>query len=362
MKPARPDRLPWRRLFFIVLALVGANGFLQKSSGQQAPAQESPAQETTSQETAPETTLRSRSNVVLIPALVKDRQGGIVYGLQVKDFLVEDDGVEQSIRLDDAPDGQPISLVIAIQTGRRANYEFPRIAHLNSMIEPLLDGAHAEVGVLEFDSEIHAVRDFTDDAQRIALDLQNLRSGDDGAAILDAVDSSVKLLEKTAPGQRRVLLLISETRDHGSHMKTEDVVAEIGKANVVMYALAFSPALSNVLDTARGNNNPDLHPEQTEMHKDINFLDLGYRIAQALRKNVPSTVASMTGGEYELFATHKKFEARMTDFTNHLGSRYLLSFAPKNPHPGLHQLTVRLRNDANNTVLARTSYWAEGSK
>ena len=28
-----------------------------------------------------ETTLRSQSNVVLIPALVKDRQGGIVYGL-----------------------------------------------------------------------------------------------------------------------------------------------------------------------------------------------------------------------------------------------------------------------------------------
>lgn len=46
-----------------------------------------------------ETTLRSQSNVVLIPALVKDRQGGIVYGLQASDFIVEDDGVEQLVFL-----------------------------------------------------------------------------------------------------------------------------------------------------------------------------------------------------------------------------------------------------------------------
>ena len=70
----------------------------------------------------------------------------------------------------------------------------------------------------------------------------------------------------------------------------------------------------------------------------------------------------MTGGEYELFATRKKFEVRMTDFTNHLHSRYLLSFAPKDPHPGLHQIRVRLKDARNAAVLARASYWAEGRK
>jgi hypothetical protein len=39
-----------------------------------------------------------------------------------------------------------------------------------------------------------------------------------------------------------------------------------------------------------------------------------------------------------------------------------LSIAPKNPHPGLHQIRVRLREAGNYTVLARTSYWAEGSQ
>src|SRR5690349_4151823 len=64
---------------------------------------------------AQETTLRTRSNLVLVPTLVKDSQAAIVYGLQANDFIVEDDGVEQPVSMDEAPEGQPISLVVAIQ-------------------------------------------------------------------------------------------------------------------------------------------------------------------------------------------------------------------------------------------------------
>jgi VWFA-related protein len=302
-----------------------------------------------------ETTLRSQSNVVLIPALVKDREGGIVYGLQAKDFLVEDDGVEQGAPLDEPPEGQPISLVVAIQRGGRAAYEFPRMQGLKSMLDPLFALGTARVAVVEFDSQVEITRNFTRDATLVEDDLRNLQPGGGGAAILDAIDSSINLLKQEPEERLRILLLISETRDHGSHVKIEDAVAAIGQSNAVMYALAFSPALSNILDTGRGTN-------KNEMHQGIDFLDLMYMTAQAMRKNVPSTIAAMTGGEYELFATRKKFEVRMNDFTNHLHSRYLLSFAPKNPHPGLHQIRVRLRDSGDATVLARSSYWAQGTK
>jgi hypothetical protein len=70
-----------------------------------------------------------------------------------------------------------------------------------------------------------------------------------------------------------------------------------------------------------------------------------------------SCVASMTGGEYELFTTHKAFEDRLVDFNNHLHSRYVLSFAPKAPHSGLHQIQVHLKQSlSRTTVLSRTSY------
>jgi VWFA-related protein len=292
---------------------------------------------------------------VLAPTLVKDQQGGVVYGLQAKDFIIEDDGATQEVRLDEAPEGQPISLVVAIQRGRRANYEFPRIQGLKSMLDPLFSLGTARVAVVEFDSQVDLIRSFTRDSSLVAADLTNLQAGDGGAVILDAVNYSVNLLKQEPDGRLRILLLISETRDHGSKVKIEDAVASIGQSNAVMYALAFSPALSNILDTGRGTN-------KDEEQQGVNILDLAYRVAQAMRKNVPSTVASMTGGEYELFATRKKFEGRMNDFTNHLHSRYLLSFAPKSPHPGLHQIRVRLKNAENGVVLARTSYWAEGAR
>jgi VWFA-related protein len=303
---------------------------------------------------AQDTTVRSRSNLVLVPTLVKDEQGSVVYGLQTQDFIVEDNGVQQSIRLDEAPEGQPISLVIAIQCGRRAFFEFPRMQGLKSMLDPLFAMGKARVAVVEFDSHAVLTRRFTSDESLIDDDLSDLQQGDSGAAILDAIAYSIDVLRNEPEDRQRVLLLISETRDHGSKMKIEDAVTALGRVNAVMYELAFSPSLSNILDTGRGNN-------KDEMNASPDLLAPLVMTMQAMRKNVPKTIAAMTGGEYELFATRKKFEVRMNDFTNHLHSRYLLSFVPQDPQPGLHQLRVQIKGGKSATVLARTSYWAEGS-
>jgi hypothetical protein len=59
-----------------------------------------------------------------------------------------------------------------------------------------------------------------------------------------------------------------------------------------------------------------------------------------------------------LYETRKGFETHMNDFDNQLRSRYLLSFDPKDPHSGLHQIHVALKDPGKRTVLARTTYWA----
>jgi len=50
----------------------------------------------------------------------------------------------------------------------------------------------------------------------------------------------------------------------------------------------------------------------------------------------------------------------MNSFANHLHNRYLLSFEPKSPHSGLHQIRVRLKEPVPGTVLFRSNYWAGG--
>src|ERR1700733_6107903 len=154
---------------------------------------------------AQEATIRSQSNVVLVPALVKDARGHAVYGLQAQDFILEDGGVVQAAHLDEAAEAEPISLVIAIQNGREAYREFPRIRGLSTMIQPILDEEGTLAAVVSFDSKIELSQDFTDDQRLVGNTLKNLQPGDGGAAILDAVKYSLNLLDKQPVGRQRVL-------------------------------------------------------------------------------------------------------------------------------------------------------------
>jgi VWFA-related protein len=297
----------------------------------------------------------TRVNVVPVPALVRDNEGKSVYGLHAEDFVIEDDGVEQSVRLDESVEVAPMSMVIAVQCGRRAGREFGRIEGLASMLDPILSHSENEAAIVFFDSTLQLARDFTNDAESIEAELKNLQSGDHGAAIIDAVAYSARLLARRPEGRQRVLLLISETRDHGSwSSKLDNVVRLINETNVSVYALPFSPYASHQLDDLRASNKDEWAPN-------IDILEKLGDIHQAMRKNSPGALAAMTGGEYSRFATRDAFETNMVNFANHLHSRYLLSFEPKDPHPGLHQIRVRLRKQVSNyTLLYRRSYWVPG--
>ena len=98
----------------------------------------------------------------LFRTLIKDPQGALVFGLEASDFVIEDNGVEQPLRMDEAPEGQPISLVVAIQRGRRASYEFPRMQGLRTMLGLLFELGAARVAIVEFDSQVNLTRDFSE--------------------------------------------------------------------------------------------------------------------------------------------------------------------------------------------------------
>ncbi len=242
-----------------------------------------------------EPTFSSQTNVVLVPTLVRDKKGNVVYGLHAQDFIVEDDGVEQAVHLDESAEAEPVSLVIVVQSGRRAWREFARMRGLAAMLDPVLSDKNNHAALLLFDSKLNLVRDFTDDGNLIEEDLKHLQPGDNGAATLDAVAYSVKLLAKQPENRQRVLLMISETRDHGSHFaKLDEVITLLGVTNTAMYALPFSPSLSQMLDTERGTNRDEVY---WNVPLDVNAPILMAR--QAMKSNIPRAIAAMTGGEYE---------------------------------------------------------------
>jgi len=307
-----------------------------------------PAKPLPDQEVAP--TIRVNTSVVLVPTLVEKSSGEVVYGLTGKDFTLADNGVKQDIHVDDDLDTEPVSLVVCIQRGRSSALEFEKLSKLGPLLDLFTAGGRGEVGLVVFDSKPVYLDAFTRDTTELTDDLHQLQPGDGGAAILDAVGYSVNLLEHRPPNHRRVLLLISESRDHGSHKVNEqELVQRIGTSNTLVLSLTFSPTKAGLMEWGKGN---------PEGGATASLVPLLMTAIAAMRKNAAREIALMSGGEYAAFTREKGFQDRVSELASHARNRYILSFHPTDLAPGLHTIEVKLNNDYDARVVARASYWA----
>src|ERR1035437_7389042 len=106
-------------------------------------------------------TLRTRTNLVLVPTLVERKTGEPVFNLTAKDFLVTDNAVEQKVHLDTETYKQPISIVVLLQVGRSAVREFYKYRGLPIMLDALAGDTEHRIAVVEFDSQPRMLQDFT---------------------------------------------------------------------------------------------------------------------------------------------------------------------------------------------------------
>jgi hypothetical protein len=56
----------------------------------------------------------------------------------------------------------------------------------------------------------------------------------------------------------------------------------------------------------------------------------------------------------------KSLEHDLATISNHIPNRYVLSFQPQSPHPGLHAIILTAPGRSLE-VTARSSYWAEAA-
>jgi len=335
--------MAFSRYIPLFLGFVLATG---TGMAQQLPAAE-PAQPMPHGQQEP-TTLRVTTNEVLVPTLVEREHGQVVYGLKAGDFILEDNGVPQKVRVQEELDTAPVALVVAIQQGRSSALEFAKEAKLGPLLELFLGDGKGEAALVGFDSSPLLIRDFTHSIDEISGDLRHLQPGDGGAAILDTVGYAVDLLQSQPKDYRRVLLLVSEERDHGSkHIKPEKLIERIGLSDVLVLSVTFSPSKAEFLHDVKDSGNERMMSMVGELIAAV----------QGLKKNVAGQIAHMSGGEYATFTGDKGFEDRVAEVASHTRNRYLLSFTPSDSTPGLHTIRVRLAQDYRAQVVARANYW-----
>jgi VWFA-related protein len=320
------------------------------ASAQQLPPAEPPVPMPSVQSEAP--TLRVNANEVLVPTLVEKRDGGVVYGLKPDDFVLEDNGVPQKIRVQEEMDTAPVSLVVAVEEGGVSALEFDKLAKLGPLLDMFLSDGRSQAALVGFDSRPHLIRDYTRSGEEMSEALKHLEPGDGGDAILDSVSYAVDLLTSQPKEYRRVLLLISEERDHGSkHTKSAQLIQKIGGSDVLVLSVCFSPARAELLHDVKDNGDDRVMSPIMTL----------FMLVQAFKKNVAKEVARMSGGEYTTFTFDKGFEKDVLEAAKHTRNRYLLTFSPSDSTPGLHSIRVRTAVDYGARIVARANYWAEAT-
>lgn len=339
-----------------------------------------------SDQPAATTTITTRSTLVLVPALVRTKGGSMVYTLGADAFTLTDNGVEQKLYLDEDSGSQPLALVVLVQTGGEGGQHLDIYRTLPTMLDALLGGVQHKVAVVSFDSAPTFVQKFTPHLDRVDSALGNLQPGDDHAAILDGIVYAANLLRRQPPEYRRAILLVSETIDHGSSVPIGDALRAISDTNTVIYSIAFNSTrtaskaeASKLIQSHTPGppggcmaKDPEADPNITENEfarafECLNILIPPIRLAKiaalvavnGFRTNTPETVAHLTGGEYFKFSNIKSLEKDLNTISNHIPNRYVLTFHPQAPLPGIHALQLTLKNYADLKVTARSSYWID---
>ncbi len=240
-------------------------------------------------------TIRSESRLVIVPVTVMSGKHGYVTGLGEGDFELLDDGIPRPIRVDVAGTAvAPISLVIALQTCGISAAALAKVRKVGAMIQPLITGDGGEAALIGFDDDVHLIQDFTSDAGVLvdAFDSLKGRSSGSRARMLDAVELAARMLAARRPDGRRVLLLISESRDRGSRTKLDVAVNTVQQEGITVYAATYSAYLTPF--TAKPSDLPPPDQQSNDIDFGSIFSELAHGAKGAARICWPRVPAAPT--------------------------------------------------------------------
>jgi VWFA-related protein len=334
-------------------------------------------------------TITVSSNLVLVPALVKSKAGGIVFSLTADDFILTDDGIRQPVQMEPDTLSQPLALAVIVQTGGLGASHLVDYRHLGAVLDAVIGGVPHRVAVISFDGLPRLELDFTANTDAAALKIAALQEGDRSVAILDALKFGIDLLRRQPPEYRRAVLLLSETLDNGSYTSLDEAVRAVEDSNIFIYSFAFSSTKAAVAHEGAklpgGSSSKQPYAPDGCMSKDpkadpdaqgsrgVQALDCvsdllpPLRLARmaflaakdGLKRNVPKSVAELTGGEYFAFKDATMLTRHLITISNHVPNYYVLSFRPQSPRLGPHSLELRVKDRPGYEVRARKGYWVD---
>ena len=191
----------------------------------------------------PSTTLKVDVNLVNVFVTVTDDQGAPVGGLKKENFVLKEDGQEQTIAVFDKESAVPLSIALAIDTSLSTRHDLPleeasakRFAH--AIMRPV-DG----LSVYGFSEVVReATPGFTADLKRIDESIDHIRVGA-ATALYDAIYLVSRSLDRRKG--RKVIVLITDGGDTISKVDYKEAVRAAEEAEALVYSIIVVPIESS---------------------------------------------------------------------------------------------------------------------
>jgi Ca-activated chloride channel homolog len=188
--------------------------------------------------TEPETTLKVDVKLVNVYVTVTDPHGAPVAGLKKENFVVKEDGLEQTISVFDKESALPVSIALAIDTSLSTRHDLPleqasakRFAH--AILRPV-----DALSVFGFSEAVSQATTYTADLKRIDEGIDHIRLGA-ATALFDAVYLASRSLNRRQG--RKVMVLITDGGDTISRIDYKGAARAAEEAEALVYSIIVVP-------------------------------------------------------------------------------------------------------------------------
>jgi VWFA-related protein len=320
---------------------------------------------------------KSTVPLVVSPVTVTDARGHFIDGLAAKDLALYDNGVPQPVQVDIAI--HPISLVVAIEANSASISVLDKLGRSGALFTDLLSGDAGETALVTFSDRVAVAQDFTDDSAKLNKVMRNLRAQGDGAAVVDGVAESLRLLATRPPTRRRVILAIGESRDRSSALKIDGLMRRAELQNTAVYWLTYSTLLVPFTDKRktkwdrmtdeqkedprrmRSSKVPSKEEEEP-LPMDMapgSLIQIFTELAHKSKVNAAELLTRTTGGRTFSFVKQSGLESAIEAVGAEVHRQYIVNFQPKADAAGMfHKIRVEVRGRPELLVRAREGYWS----
>jgi len=154
--------------------------------------------------------------------------------ITARQLSVYDNGVEQTIR-NLTPDPSPARIVLLVDNSLTIRADVEKLERAaREFAYEIFEGDR--LLIVGYDEEAEIVSDWTDDAKSIESSLKLFRKKGQ-PHLFDAASAVLDQALKATPGEKRIIVVISDGLDRGSKTTFEKILAELQRQDVTVYAV-----------------------------------------------------------------------------------------------------------------------------